>query len=271
MNRDDAKKLADEALDQLAQQLQQGHSEQLTNYLNTMARFHHYSFGNIMLIALQRPEATHVAGFNAWRKFGRFVKKGEKGIAILAPITYRKKQDDDEEDEPQTNGRPRKVLGFKVAHVFDVAQTDGEALPEFATVKGEPGQHLERLKALIAADAITLVYEVIPGGALGESSGGQIRICPDQTPAREFSVLVHELAHERLHRGDRRSQTTKKVRETEAEAVAYVVCRTVGLETTTAAADYIQLYQGTKETLAESLDEIQRVAADIIAALKPPQ
>ena len=197
MTKQAARSITEQALSDLAQQLEQGHSETLVTFLDTLAKFHRYSFNNVMLIAMQRPDATHVAGFNAWNKLGRHVHKGEKGITILAPITYRK-DDEDEQDE---------IRGFKAVTVFDVSQTDGKPLPEFSSIDGNPAAYLTHLKAMITGRSIKLRYEFIPGGADGVSSGGTITIRPNQTPASEFSVLVHEFAHEMLHRTNDRPQS----------------------------------------------------------------
>lgn len=267
MKHEEAKQIADEALERLAKDLAAGRSQMFLEYLAVLGRFHHYSFGNVLLIAIQRPDATHVAGFHAWKKLGRYVKKGEKGITILAPLVYKRKGEVTDDSSSKESASAVVLRGFKAVYVFDVSQTEGEPLPEFASVGGDPGEHIEKLKELIVRDGIDLVYEESLGGAQGRSEGGRILIVNGLAPAKEFSVLVHELAHERLHKGDRRKDTTRTVRETEAEAVAYVVAKGVGLDTSTAASDYIQLYQGTTETLAESLDYIRRVAADILAAL----
>ncbi len=258
-----ATQLADQGIKDLANALASGHSETLTNYLGVLAKFHRYSFQNCMMIALQCPNATHVAGFNAWRKLGRCVKKGENGIGIIAPCVYHSKQADDDTEE-----RKAVVQGFKVVHVFDISQTDGDPLPEFAAVAGNPGELIAQLEQVINDAAITLTYDYIPGGALGISSSGAITIRPDLEPAEQFSILAHEYAHEVLHKGERRHDTTKLVRETEAEAVAFVVCQAFGLDSTTRSADYIQLYRGTTETLAESLDFIKQTAAQIITQLQ---
>jgi hypothetical protein len=271
MKRDEATKLTETALGQLAEALEQGHSKALTLYLQTLARFHRYSFGNVLLIACQRPGATQVAGFHTWRKLGRIVKKGEKGIAILAPLVRRQSVDalDLKPDEDEQLGREKacSVRGFKVVHVFDVSQTEGRPLPEFAEAEGDPRQHLDQLRQAVHRHGIVLNYGPIPGGALGISQGGNITVRPDLTPAEEFSVLVHEFAHELLHKGERRGETTKTVRETEAEAVAFVVSQVAGLDTKTRSSDYIQLYRGNTEMLAESLEHIQRAATTILSAL----
>ncbi|HMO84760.1 MAG TPA: ArdC-like ssDNA-binding domain-containing protein [Lacipirellulaceae bacterium] len=255
-------KLAGDALGELERDLAAGQSATLTKFLATLATFHNYSFSNVMLICLQRPDATHVAGFNAWKKLGRYVKKGEKGIGIIAPMVFGKAPDAAAEDEA-----PR--IRFKVVRVFDVAQTDGEPLAEFASIRGDPGEHLARLRDLVRQRQITLEYDDIAGGAQGVSRGGSITIRPDLAPAEDFAVLVHELAHELLHRKDRRAAATKTQRETEAEAVAFVVSKAVGLDCGSHASDYIQLYQGDAKLLSASLDLIQKTAADILADLLP--
>lgn len=263
MKAEEAKKLTDQALDRLATALSQGKSDSLTQYLSAMSRFHEYSWGNIMLILSQKPDATHIAGFNTWKKFNRFVMKGEKGIVVIAPMLIKPK-------EAVQNGdafEAESILRFKAVYVFDVSQTGGEPLPEFARVAGNPNGHTERLKDLLTEKHIELLYSADIGSAHGRSHGGKITLRPDLSPAEEFSTLVHELAHEMLHRGDRRKETSKTVRETEAEAVAFVVCQAIGLDTKGAAADYIQLYNGDKQTLALSLGYIQQTAAEILAAI----
>tara|TARA_E500000318_G_scaffold111440_1_gene130033 strand:+ start:237 stop:1061 length:825 start_codon:yes stop_codon:yes gene_type:complete len=265
MKAEEAKKIADQALQNLTDALKNGKSERITQYLAMLAKFHRYSFGNVLLILSQNPNATHVAGFGTWKQMGRFVKKGEKGIVIIAPMSIRPKNDKPEGEEQSDRDKP--ILRFRGVHVFDVAQTDGEPLPEPSRVSGDPQQHLNRIKEQVAERGITLDYDDVPPGADGVSRGGRISIRAGLEPANEFSVTVHELAHELLHRGDQRP-ASRTVRETEAEAVAFVVCHAIGLETGSAASDYIQLYDGKAETLAESLDRIQHVAADIIKAVQ---
>jgi hypothetical protein len=134
-------------------------------------------------------------------------------------------------------------------------------------VSGDPREYLERLAAFISRLAIVLEYSEDIAPALGTSSGGKITLLPGQSPAGEFVTLSHELAHELMHRTERRSATSKCVRETEAEAVAYVVSQAIGLETISAAKDYIQLYNGDANLLIESLEIIQRTANSILAAI----
>lgn len=266
MNREEALELAERGVDELVAALEQGKSERLLEYLAFQARFHRYSFNNCLLIAIQKPDATFVAGFQRWKELGRFVKKGEKGIVILAPLVKRLKSDEESSgtgDEPSG----RAVVGFRATHVFDVSQTDGEELPQFSVIAGEPGDLTHRLRQVIAQQGIELRYEDSLGGASGVSEGGRIGILMGLSPAEEFSVLTHELAHELLHRTERRKETTRAIRELEAEAVAFVVCRAAGLDGLARSSDYIQLYQGDKEMLLASLAHIQRVAAQIIDAL----
>jgi hypothetical protein len=162
-----------------------------------------------------------------------------------------------------------RVFGFRAAHVFDVTQTDGEPLPEFAAVTGDPRCYTERLKQFVAGRNIALEYDARISPARGMSSGGKITLLPELRPAEHFAVLAHEVAHELLHRGDRRQQTTHTVRETEAEAVAFVVSSAIGLDTNTSFSDYIQLHAGDKATLAESLAVIQQTASEILQSIMP--
>lgn len=231
MNADELKKLTTEALNQLSTALDQGHSENLTALLKTMPRFHRYSLHNVCLIVSQRPEATRVAGFHTWRKFGRFVRKGEKGIAIMAPIVGRK-------DADAADSESKTVVGFRAAYVFDVEQIDGAPLPEPAEAAGDPGVKTASLRAAITAQGIALDYVAELDGALGTSSGGRIEVLTGLAPASEFMVLAHEYAHELLHRSDERP-ASRDTREFEAEAVAFVVGQAIGLDVTEAARDYV--------------------------------
>ena len=144
MKVEQAKQIASKAIEQLSQALERGHSERLREYLAAMARFHRYSLHNIMLIASQRPEATHVAGFQTWKQFGRYVKKGAKGILILAPVLLRK----DAENPDREEGTEKPVVHFRVVYVFDVADTDGNPLPELGNAEGDPSGHTHRPKGI---------------------------------------------------------------------------------------------------------------------------
>ena len=260
MKIEQARKTVRQALHELAEALEAGKSETLQQYLRAMARFHRYSPGNILLISLQRPDAVQVAGYRAWQKLRRFVRKGEKGIAIMAPIIRRSQHVDRDEDEEQP-------VAFKTAYVFDISQTDGQPLPEFASVQGDPGVHLHALREFVGRRGIRLTYARLPGATQGYSVKGAIAIRAELSLAEEFSVLVHELAHETLHM--KQEERNQRVLETEAEAVAYVVCQGIGLDTNGSSCDYIKLYDGKKETLMESLERIQKVASEIIAGITP--
>ena len=265
MKREEIQELVDRGIRELNEALAAGKSERLQRYLDVMARFPRYSFNNCVLIAMQFPEARMVQGFRAWKKLGRNVVKGEKGIGIIAPMVGKKDDEDGETDESGI----KTVFGFKVVHVFDVSQTEGDELPEFAEVSGDPGENIKALERLIRSHGIELVYETIPSGADGVSKKGTIVVSPDLQPAAHLTTLVYELSHELLHQpSDRRKETTKTIRETEAEAVAHVVCQALGLDTVQHCADYIHLYDGDTEVLVKSLDHIQKTSAQILEGIK---
>jgi antirestriction protein ArdC len=222
-------------------------------------------------IARQKPDATRVAGLYAWNQLKRRVRKGERGIRILAPVIGIKRKKDEEAEKDIRTQNHGVLVGFRSAYVFDVSQTDGEELPELSTkVSGDVGERRERLIDFIIAQGIQLEFKESIAPALGASYGGKIVLLPGQSTAEEFSTLVHELSHEMLHKADRRTATTKIVRETEAEAIAFVVGKTIGLDTGRVSADYIHLYHGNAALLAESLEVIQRTSAVILSALETP-
>jgi hypothetical protein len=266
--RQTAKEMIAANVQSLIEQLEAGHSDALTAYLNAMSRFHTYSFGNVLEIARQRPTATKVAGMYAWNQLGRRVKKGEKGIRILAPIIGIKRKPDAEVEKDITKQNTRVLVGFRNAYVFDVEQTEGVELPAMREVYGDVGANHDRLVSFIERQGIELVFTEKIAPALGMSYGGRIAILPGQSKAETFATLLHELAHEMLHKAERRTTTTKVVRETEAEAIAFVVGKAVGLEVGTASADYIALYHGNASLLIESLEVIQQTSAVILAALE---
>ncbi len=263
MKSEQVKQVTNKAIEQLAAALNEGRSETLTHYLAAIGRFHRYSLRNVMLIASQKPTAMHVAGFHTWHKLGRFVKKGEKGMLILAPVVRRK----DEIVEQNDTDESLTTVGFRAAYVFDISQTDGQELPEIGRVNGDPSEYRERLGKFITEQGIALEYSQDIAPARGTSAGGKITLLPGQSPAEEFATLAHELAHEMMHRDQRRDSTSKRSRETEAEAVAFVVCQAIGLETGSAAQDYIQLYEGDAKLLTESLEHIQQTATRILNAI----
>jgi len=267
MKTNHARKVSEQAFNELVEAVEAGKSQKLIEYLRTMGRFHNYSLGNAILIGFQKPDATRVAGFRTWQKLGRHVKKNEKGIAIMAPIVWRKKVMCTEGEDNQQEHKEETALAFKTTYVFDISQTDGKPLPDFARVNGDPGVYAERLREYVTSKGIMLEYSDAIGFAEGVSAGGLIKLKKGLTAAEELSVLAHEAAHEMLHRDKATTPNGKKVSETEAEAVAFVVCHGIGLDTNSASSDYIQLYNGDKETLMESLGRIQRTAVEILEAV----
>ena len=257
-NAADIQKVSARAINELAAALEAGHSQRLKAYLAMLARFHRYSVSNLFLIMAQFPRATRVAGYRSWRSIGRQVRRGSKAISILAPVLNRKREGDKDEETAVT---------FRTVNVFDVSQTDGKPLSEFARVCGDPGEYASRLKGFVASRGITLRCSGATGVADGMSRGGSIILRRGLEPGEEFSVLVHELAHERLHQEKKSAQESRVVRETEAEAVSFVVCQAAGLDTNSAASDYIHIHQGNKKTLIASLERIQRAATAIIQGI----
>lgn len=261
MKVEQAKQIANKAIDELSQALERGHSETLRKYLAAMARFRQYSSHNVAMIFSQRPDATRVAGFHTWKQLGRNVKKGARGIMILAPILLRKSKEEVPEEE-----QSRTALRFRVVYVFDQADTDGEPLSELGSVQGDPCGYTEKLKQFVAQRGIQLEFSDAIYPAQGQCSPGKIILLPGQSAADEFCTLAHEVAHSLLHMQERRAATTKRTRETEAEAVAFVVCDAIGL-TPSNSVDYIHLYSGDKDTLAESLEHVQRASAEILTTI----
>jgi hypothetical protein len=186
------------------------------------------------------------------------VRKEEKVIFILAP-TVRTKESTEAEDK----GGNRVLLGFRGCGVFDYSQTEGCELPSIGRVAGDPNEYHERLTKFVAAQGVALSYDQAICSVCGISEGGKITLLPRMPPAENFATLVHELAHEILHRANR-ATTTKRQRETEAEAVAFVVCHAIGLETGTASQDYIQLYNGDAKLLLDRLERVRSAASQIL-------
>ena len=242
-------------------------SQTFLNWLNAMAQFHSYSLNNQILILLQRPSASRVAGFQAWRKMGRHVVKGAKGIAILAPCVYGKKADPENEDSPTV----KRLSGFKVVWVFAQEDTDGEPLPALTYAAAAGGEELlPQLEAAALKLSIQLDYEEIPEqGVQGYSTGGRIVVRQSLSTAAKCAVIVHEGAHEILHWGDKRSEAkakTRSQRELEAEATAYVVMRHFGIEHV--ASNYLATYNVDGEQLRDSLETISGAAKQLIAAIE---
>jgi antirestriction protein ArdC len=229
-------------------------------WLDTLSRFYSYSFNNWLLIYTQRPDASRVAGFQTWKSLGRFVKKGERGIRILAPITRKV--------EEEKNGATEQVLrpvGFRSIAVFALEQTDGEPLPQIDSNATEGGEELlPRLQAATASLGIQLVYKAIPGAAEGLSKGGLIEIEQTLSTAARCGVIVHELAHELQHKQNRK-ETSRQQRELEAESVSYAVLAHYGIRTESRF--YLASYDVTAEMLTASLQTISQTAKRIISAI----
>ena len=159
MKVEQAKQIASNAIEQLRQALEAGQSERLKEYLAAMARFRRYSWGNVMLIASQKRDATHVAGFHAWHKLGRFVKKGEKGILILAPMIGRKKADEAADATADAKAASAQLYGFRAVYVFDVSQTEGKDLPTLTEVRGDVSGYRERLVEFVKSQGAELIND----------------------------------------------------------------------------------------------------------------
>ena len=237
-------------------------SEEFQTFLRAMSMFHQYSFHNCMLIAMQRPDATKVAGYRTWEKLGRHVKKGERGIAIFAPCKLRRKEPD-EETEPDW------ILFFKTVHVFDVSQTEGEPLPKL-TVNEIENTHESLLPALLKLceqRGIEVSFEQLANYE-GVSQMGRIIINKDKNPTEQAITLIHEIAHEMIHcTSEKRHQLTLEQKELEAEAVAWVISNFVGLPEINSE-KYLALYQKTYN-LMESLGVIYMTAQEILQAISP--
>jgi hypothetical protein len=277
MNIEEARQLAKEKIEALAQELERGQSETLRAYLAAMARFPRYSPNNIWLILAQRPDAQKCAGLRTWNRLGRYVRKGEHGIAILAPCVKRRSFDS-ESAEPKPDMLAKRaegdtegvVVGFRGAYVWDVRQTDGAPVPEPACVNGDPGVFLDRLIQAIADRGIQLTHSPAIGAAHGVSTRDRIVLRPDLAPAERFATAAHELGHVLLgHHKPDDPAASATLHETEAESVAYVVCQAIGLETNTASSDYLLAWGGNAKALAASLERIQRTASEIITAIGP--
>lgn len=266
MKIEQAKELAEKAIVQLAESLERGHSEELRKYLAAMARFPKYSLHNVCLILAQRPETARVAGYHTWRQLGRQVHRGAKGILIFAPIV-RRKTENRESGETSAAGESVRLVGFRGIHVFAEEDTSGRPIPQLSRCTGEPSAFAGRLKEFVTSRGVQLEYSDAIRPAYGMCSTAKIELLPGMEPAVEFSVLAHEVGHLLLHFGERRRETTKRVRETEAEAVAFVVSQAIGLEGLRASSEYISLYTGDRNLLTESLEHIQRASAEIIAAI----
>lgn len=252
----------DRSIDALAAALRRGHSEEFRAYLRVMARFHRYSSRNVWLILRQRPGARLVAGHVRWRSLGRVVRRGERGIAILAPTTARRL-------DPETGREESTVEGFHVARVWDVAQTDGRPLPDYigAGIEG----HLDPALLERALRSAPLPVRFVALRGDGETDGREIRLAEGLPPSRTLVALAHEWAHVLLHLRPEGGgeDLPSEARELEAEATAYVVAAHFGIADRSGC-DYILSYGGGAEALERRIERIRRAAGAILDRLAAP-
>ena len=282
-------------LKEITDRLEQGilevfESERYKEYLRVMSKFHHYSFNNTMLIALQKPDASLIAGFSAWKNsHGRTVKKGEKGIRIIAPAPFKVKQEMEKLD-PKTNmpliGADGKAVteekeitipAYKVVSVFDVSQTEGKELPAIGVDKltGDVSQYEDFFTALKKASPVPIALEHIEGSAHGYYHLAEKRIAIDDNMSelQTLKTAIHEIAHAKLHdidlnapKEEKENHPNQRTREVEAESVAYTVCRHYGLDTSDYSFGYVAGWSNGKELyeLKGSLETIRLAASDLI-------
>ena len=283
---------------EITEKLEQGikelfESEKYKTYLNTMSKFHNYSFNNTMLIAMQKPEATLVAGFKAWQKnFDRHVKKGEKGIRILAPAPYKIKEEQEKLD-PVTgeimldkNGMPIteeveiKIPAFRVVPVFDVSQTDGKELPDIGVneLSGSVEDYEDFMQALTEVSPVPITYEDIDGDAKGyfHTTDHRIAIQEGMSQSQTVKTAIHEVAHAKLHDRERNQDIDavldkdRNTKEVEAESVAYTVCQHFGIDTSDYSFGYIAGWSSDRDMkeLKSSLDTIRKTASELITGIE---
>lgn len=235
-------------------------SEAWTAYLDTQARFHRYSFGNTMLIASQRPDATQVAGFGKWLTLGRHVRKGEHGIAILAPMAHKVSGETPDDDRVI-------VSGFRAVFVFDVAQTDGDELPPVPCVRLDgDGCALDLLTAHAQALGFTVITDNAPNGANGYTDPIKrvIALRDDLSGAQQTKTLAHEIGHATLHATE--CALTRDERELEAESVAYVVTTALGIEADGYSFGYLASWGADDKAIRFHAGRIQKTASAILTA-----
>ncbi|SHJ63825.1 LPD16 domain-containing protein [Pseudobutyrivibrio xylanivorans] len=270
---------------EITEKLEQGlrdlfNSEKYKTYLTTMSKFHNYSFNNTLLIAMQRPDASLVAGYGAWQKnFERHVKKGAKGIKIISPVKVKVEVEDDKTDKDGAK-KTIEVTKFKVSTVFDVSDTEGKELPKIGVdmLSGQVEKFNQLTKAVAEISKVPIEYRDIEGGAKGfySQKDNKIVVQKDMTQAQTLKTLIHELAHSILHgnleKGDE-SEAHKKDRRTkevEAESVAYAVCQHFGVDTSDYSFGYIAGWSSGKEMeeLKSSMQTIRRTANEVIHGIE---
>jgi hypothetical protein len=266
--------LAQASVDGLAQAIQSGRSEALFTYLQTMAKFPTYSARNVLLIAAQRPTATHLEGVRSWNELGRSVRPGEKAVRIFAPAIGIKPESQAQTNDAGKTSRKRKkqepetqLLGFRAVSVFDISQTGGEEQPD-SRQPVDVAEKLDKLTSFAQAHGMTIEYVEWVGEKKGNSYRGTIRLLPNMPPAEGFPVLLREIASQLLYTIKRRTFVTRALHQQETKAAAFVVCEALGLDSKTTFSD-CQLYYGDSRLLSESLAVVHRTAAVILGAINP--
>lgn len=286
------KQRVQELTDKLEQGLQDlFNSDSYRNYLATMSKFHNYSFNNTLLIAMQKPDATLVAGYKAWQKnFERHVNKGEKAIRILAPAPYKIKEERDKID-PVTqellldkDGNPQKeeveitIPAFRAVSVFDVAQTDGKPIPELAAKEllSDVEGYQDMIHAVEAISPVPIELEEIAGDSKGyyDREAKRIAVQENMSESQTLKTMIHEVAHSKLHskevEQDEQMRKDRNTKEVEAESVAYTVCQHFGIDTSDYSFGYIAGWSSGRDTkeLRSSMDTIRRTASELITGIE---
>ena len=281
---------------EITEKLEQGikelfESEKYKTYLNTMSKFHNYSFNNTMLIAMQKPDATLVAGYKAWQKnFERHVNKGEKAIRILAPAPYKIKEERDKID-PVTqellldkDGNPQKeeveitIPAFRAVSVFDLSQTDGKPIPELTAKEllSDVEGYQDMIRAVEAISPVPIELEEIAGDSKGyyDREAKRIAVQENMSESQTLKTMIHEVAHSKLHskevEQDEQMRKDRNTKEVEAESVAYTVCQYFGVDTSDYSFGYIAGWSSGRDTkeLRSSMDTIRRTASELITGIE---
>ena len=286
------KQRVQELTDKLEQGLQDlFNSDSYRNYLSTMSKFHNYSFNNTLLIAMQKPDATLVAGYKAWQKnFERHVNKGEKAIRILAPAPYKIKEKRDKID-PVTqellldkDGNPQKeeveitIPAFRAVSVFDLSQTDGKPIPELAAheLLSDVEGYQDMIRAVEAISPVPIELEEIAGDSKGyyDREAKRIAVQENMSESQTLKTMIHEVAHSKLHskevEQDEQMKKDRNTKEVEAESIAYTVCQHFGIDTSDYSFGYIAGWSSGRDTkeLRASMDTIRRTASELITGIE---